>query len=98
MTPLYIALTIIILFLAVLRANVVAKEFADWNYYVYRYTNYCAVNYTPEEKHPERVAKNELTRLEAIIVFFSVWKFIPEYFFDFKPDWPEIHEMYYCKR
>ncbi len=98
MTPLFIILGIIIFFLAMLRGIVVAKAFDQWNYYAYRYKNYCAVNYSEEEKHPKRVAENEVTKIEGIIVFISIWKFNPDLFFDFKPDHSDIFEMYYLKR
>jgi hypothetical protein len=98
MTLLYSALILIGLCLTVTRANSVIAAFDDWNYFVHRYVTYCGVNYSHEEKHPNRIQNNYVTKTEAFLVFFAVWKMDATYYFSFKPDADEIIEMYINKR
>lgn len=98
MTLFYSILILIGLCLLVARANTVIDAFDDWNYYVYRYRNYCAVNYSDEEKHPDKVKRNYVSKTEAVLVFFMFWKVDTNNYFSWKPDWEEINELYANKK
>lgn len=98
MTIFYIILIACIMScLVTMRMAVVLKAASDWTYYVYKYKHHCRLHYTEEEKPLCRINENELTRGEAILVFLMFWKINPAYFFDFKPDWDDIHELYILK-
>lgn len=95
---LYAILLVILICLMDLRQRVITQSIKDWNYYVYRYKNYCRINYTEAEKPMCRIDENEVTRAEAIMVFLMFWKIDSDYFWDYKPDWEEIHEIYILKK
>lgn len=94
MILLYIFLATAFVCLLMARINSIEEAMTTWNYYVYRYKNYCAVNYTEQEKPECRINANEITRADAILVFLMFWKIDSNNYFDFKPDYDEINELY----
>ncbi len=78
-----------------LRAKVVSEAFEQWNYHCYKYISHCRMKYSEEEKPICQINENSLTRAEGVMVWLMFWKVNKNKFFDFKPDWEEIHNLYY---
>lgn len=93
--PLLLILLIatVIIFLIYLRIKIVFNAFSDWQYYVYKYKHYCALNYQSDKPTTE-IEKNNANTSEAIMIFLMVWKINPDKFFSYKPDYDEIFENY----
>lgn len=94
-----IKIIILVVFITafVYRVDIVFDTRRTWNYHVYRYKHYCRIHYSEEEKSEISIEENNVTQAEAILVVIMFWKINPDYFFDSKPDWVDIHEMYLQK-
>lgn len=94
-----IKIIILVVFITafIYRADVVLEARVSWNYYIYRYKNHCRIHYSQEEKSEALINENIVTLAEALLVVIMFWKINPDYFFDSKPDWVDIHEMYLQK-
>lgn len=97
-TLLWIISLLVFFCLLYLRITVVIDEWKTWNYHCYRYKSFCQIQYSEEEKPSCDVEQNVVNKAECILVIIMFWKLWPERFFDFKPDWHEIHEKYYLKK
>lgn len=93
----FIILGLIFFCFMLTRAGLIVEMRTDWNYYVHRYDYYSRIH-SDGSYSQEEINKNRVTIGEAVLVFFMIWKTNPYYFFDFKPDWEDIHELYILKK
>lgn len=85
--------------LSAFRARSIVTAINDWNYYVYRYSiHYDKIHNSAEGRTTEIIMKmNEATAIDFFVVFLQIWQLNPDKFFTHKPDYKEIHELYYTR-